>query len=416
MAKKKKYVRKRHQMFVYVANRLVSPFIRSKTGFKVKRVKMKEYEPFIIISNHVSAFDPILVTGTLDRQVYYLSSELIFSKGLISRALEYTFAPIPKTKGQQDVAGIKTMMQVIKEGGNVGIFIEGNSTITGALSSVPPGVGKLVKLLKRPLLIFNFHGGYLSNPRWSIAKRDERYFTGFVREVLTYDDYKDMDPEVFQDYIIDKINVNAYDEPHDHTFPGKRNAEGLHRLLFMCPNCGAHNTLNATGNTLYCRSCTFTATYDEHGYLHSETFKEPQNTVVLDEKNKLAFQDYIVKHEDFTLTESGMFSEVFRRRRKHFGPATISLSREGLRVTYERKQHEDVFYPFDHIEGMVMQQKEVLVMYIKGEQTKMINIKNTSQTSAYQFVVALQILTNIHKAKINHEALTLLSATDMGLK
>lgn len=400
-----------------MANALFAPFIRRKIGYSAKHINVKDYEPFVVVSNHVGAYDPILLTGTFNRQVYYVASELIFSKGLISRLLEWAFAPIPKSKGQADVSSVRNMMQVIKEGGNVGVFVEGNATITGAISAVPPGMGKLVKLLKRPLIIFNFHGGYLSNPRWCSSMRKNRKYTGVVRQILTYDDYKDMSADEINDLIIDAININAYDDNDTHEYKGDHNAEGLHRLIFMCPQCGAHNTLCAKGNTLSCRACDFKADFDVHGYLHSSTFKTPQNTVELDAANKLAFQDYIISNDNFTLNEGGILSEVFRRRRRHFGEASISLSREGLKIDFKRKKHADIFYPFAQIDTMVMQQKEVLVIYIKGEPAKMLYIKNNAQTSAYQFIIALQILQNIvNQAEAEHHVITKLSVDDMGLK
>lgn len=416
MAKKKKrYVRRRHFVFVKVANFLIAPVLRRKIGYRTRKINVKKYEPFVVVSNHVSAFDPILVTGTFDRQVYYLSSELIFSKGFISRVLEYTFAPIPKSKGQADISGVRTMMQVVKEGGNIGVFVEGNSTITGALSEVPSGMGKLVKMLKRPLVIFNFHGGYLSNPRWSIGKRKRRHVTGTVKQILTYDDYKEMSADEINELIVDGINVNAYDEEDPLGYPGKHNAEGIHRLVFMCPQCASHNTLYGHGNTVTCKNCDFKGEYDKHGYLHSSTFKTAQNMVELDKMSKMALQDYIINTRDFTLSEVGHFSEVFRRRRKHFGEARVTLSRAGLNIEFSRHKHTDIFYPFDQIDSMVMQQKEVLVMYIKGEPAKMINIKNTNQTSAYHFLIALQILQNIMQQG-DKKTIKKLTSAEIGLK
>ncbi len=416
MAKTNRIVYKRHQIFVSVANVLVAPFIRIKTGFRRRRVNIKKHEPFLVVSNHVSAFDPILVTGTLNRQVYYLASELIFSKGFISRVLEYTFAPIPKVKGQSDMASIRTMMQIIKEGGNVGIFVEGNSTMTGARSSVPPGMGKLVKLLKVPLVIFNFHGGYLSNPRWSIKRRTKRDFKGFIRQIVMPEEYASMSADEINDLIVEGINVNAYLETDNNGFPGKHNAEGIHRLLFICPKCHAHNTLYGKNNSVTCTNCSFAGEYDKHGYTHSATFNEAQSTIQLDHTNKLLYQDHIIKTKDFALSEAGQFSEVFRRRRRHFGKATITLSRAGLAIKYNRPNVADVFYPFSQIDSMAIQQKEILVIHINGEQTKMINIKNIRQTSAYQFMIALQILQNIMRQEdVSANEFVKLTAAELGL-
>ncbi|MFA5660390.1 MAG: lysophospholipid acyltransferase family protein [Bacilli bacterium] len=411
---KVRHVKPRHQRYVSVAGFILGPFIRLILGYKSPRIKVKQYEPFLVVSNHVTAFDPILLTMTFGRQVYYVSSELIFSKGLISRMLEHTFAPIPKSKSQTDITSVKSMIQVVKEGGNVGVFVEGNSTINGAISNVPAAIGKLVLLLKIPLIIFNFDGGYLSNPRWASAKR-KRHIRGHIRQVLTYDEYKHLTAEELNDLIIKGINVNAYEESPVYTYDGKHNAEGLHRLLFACPKCQAVNTIKTINDTYSCLNCGFKMTYDNHGYLHSSEFSNPKNTVELDLDNKIHYQETVLNNPDFTIRVRAKMSEVFRRRRKHFGMATLSLSREGLTIDFHRKHLKTLTYSLDELDTMAMQQKEVLVIYPKNEQTKMALIANAESVSAYQLMVTLQILKNERNYLSKGEALIKLTATEIGL-
>ncbi len=412
---KRKIVRKRHQFLVTVANFLIVPFLRRKAGFIQKKVDVRHLEPFIVVSNHVSAFDPIFVTGTFRRQIYYMASELTFSKGLISRLLVWAFSPIPKSKGQTDVGSVKMMIKTSNEGGNIGVFLEGDSTITGTVSDIPTGIGKLVKMLKRPLIIYNFHGGYLSNPRWSSAKRKKRRVSGEIKQILTYDDYKDLSVDEINTLVNESISVNAYEDGDNFAFTGKRNAEGLGRLLWMCPHCGGVNTLRAKGNTFNCTACDFTSIYNSHGYLESSKFSAPKNLVELDETNKLAYQDYILAHPDYELSESGRFLEVFRKRRRRFGEAKITLSKEGLKIDFKRKEVANIFYPFDALESMEMQQKEVLIIYLKHEQTKMLNIPNTHIAGAYEFIVAFQIFKNIIEQSANSETIKKLEPNQMGL-
>lgn len=394
---KTKIVRKRHQNIVSFANFLIAPFLRKKAGFVQKRINVRHLEPFVVVSNHVSAFDPIFLTGTFDRQIYYMASELNFSKGLISRLLVWAFAPIPKKKSQTDVGSVKMMIQTIKEGGNVGVFIEGDSTITGTISNIPTGIGKLVLMLKRPLIIYNFHGGYLSNPRWSSGKRKKRRGTGEGKQILNYEDYKDLSVNEINDLINKQISVNAYEDDDNFAYSGKHNAEGLNRFLWMCPQCGSANTLTGKGNTFSCSACSFTSTYNAHGCLESSLFSAPQNMVELDKKNKLAYQDYILANPNFALSESGRYLEVFRKRRRRFGEAKLTLTKEGLSVSFKRKNLDHIFYPFDEIDTMAMQQKEGLIIYLKHEQTKVVHIPNTNRVGPYEFIVAFQIFKNMNE-------------------
>ena len=71
------------------------------------------------------------MTSIFGHQIYYVASELIFSLGWKSRLLTHCFAPIPKTKSMADVTTVKNIMQIVKEGGSVGVYVEGNATMTG---------------------------------------------------------------------------------------------------------------------------------------------------------------------------------------------------------------------------------------------------------------------------------------------
>jgi 1-acyl-sn-glycerol-3-phosphate acyltransferase len=416
--KKQRIVKKRHQRYVNLANFLLGRLIRRSYGVKQAKIDIKQYEPCLIVSNHILTFDPILMTSIFGHQIYYVASELIFSLGWKSRLLTHCFAPIPKTRSMADVTTVKNIMQIVKEGGSVGVYVEGNATMTGGLSSMPAAIGKLVLRLKIPLVIFNFEGGYLSLPRWATYTKREKHVRGKIRKVLYYEDYKDMTADEINELIIENININAYEESPQYTYRGKRNAEGLHRLLFTCPICHGVNTAKTAYNNYSCAKCGEILTYDEHGYLHSTKWDKPKNLIELDKANNLAYQEHIINNPNFSVSVPGNFTEVFRKRRKHFGPATLTLSREGLTIKFKRKmkRHVTQHFTIDELDTMAMQQKEVLVIYPRHEQTKMLKIPKTEIVSSYQFVVTLQILKNILQyPDAKPDEVPRLSAQDLGL-
>ena len=55
--------------------------------------------PALIVPNHVSAWDPLLVAMSLrDKQAYFVASEHLFRMGPVSKLLEFVVAPIPRRK------------------------------------------------------------------------------------------------------------------------------------------------------------------------------------------------------------------------------------------------------------------------------------------------------------------------------
>ncbi len=414
--KRKKYVKRRHNFFVKLARFLLGWFLKLKIGYRAKRVRLAQsYKPYLFISNHVGAFDPILTSLTMGEQIYYLSSEHIFSKGFSSRLLEYTFAPVPKSKSQIDFVAIKRMIEISREGGNIGIFIEGNSTMTGKESSVPAAIGKLALLLKQPIVIFNFDLGYLKNPRWSIKKRRGTYHGG-IKEVLAYDDYKHMDQETLSNYLIDAISVNAYEvnEKLGQEFVGKDKALGLERLVFTCPKCHSVNASKTSGDTYICTKCDFVMHYDNKAYSHSAFFKAPQTTIELDHNNKLAYQQLIIADEAFNIRAHARFIDLYQRRRRKRGIVNVTFSRRGLELQFT-KRRADIFYAFDEINMITMAQKENVIIYLNNGETKLIQLTKHTAASAYQFVVTFQIFTNTLKFEQANKKVIPLPHTALGL-
>lgn len=412
--KRKKYVRRRHEFFAKTARILFGWLLCLKLGYRGKRVRLsKQFKPYLFISNHVSAFDPILSTLTMGEQIYYLASEHIFSKGFSSRILEFTYAPIPKSKSQIDIAAIRQIITVSNEGGNIGIYIEGNSTMTGNASSVPAAIGKLALLLKRPIVIFNFDVGYLKNPRWSINRR-KGTFKGTVKEVLSYEDYKDLDEQALSSYLINAISVNAYEQNKTQTFPGKNNARGLERLIFTCPNCQGVNTIQTKGNNYFCTACSFTMHYDNKGYLHSEKFTSPQTTITLDKENKLRYQETWIENQTMQIYAHATYSDLYQRRREKRGVVNVTFNRKGLYFEFTNKL-APLHLPINEINMIAMAQKENVIVYLNNGETKLLQLRKDTKASAYQFVVTFQIIMNILKYEQAHQKTKPLAHSALGL-
>ena len=106
---------------------------------------------------------------------------------------------------------------------------------------------------------------------------------------------------------MDKIKSALYQNEHADQlesgvkFHGTRYAEGLERLLYRCPKCGAEFAITSKGDTLTCGNCKNTVRYSKKGGLHPvgdsvcperiDTWFDLEREVVAEE----------VKAEDFAL-------------------------------------------------------------------------------------------------------------------
>ena len=72
-------------------------------GYRHKdRIKINKKEPIVVLCNHQTDIDPILVNFSFTRLLRPLATDNIFRKGLIGKVVRW-FGSIPKRKGAVDL-------------------------------------------------------------------------------------------------------------------------------------------------------------------------------------------------------------------------------------------------------------------------------------------------------------------------
>jgi 1-acyl-sn-glycerol-3-phosphate acyltransferase len=113
--------------------------------------------PVIMISNHVSLWDPIVAGCSVPRDVSYMAKDELFSApvlGFLVRNLK-TF---PVKRGQGDMSAIRNSLNVLKEGRVLGMFPEGTRSKSGELQKALPGMVLLMEKSKAPILPVKIYG------------------------------------------------------------------------------------------------------------------------------------------------------------------------------------------------------------------------------------------------------------------
>ncbi|MBO5287164.1 MAG: 1-acyl-sn-glycerol-3-phosphate acyltransferase [Clostridia bacterium] len=94
-SKKKKWMKLRHRVVRNIAYMILYPFSRLKYGIKVDKFKEQGKRNYLILSNHQTAFDQFFLGMAFKGPIYYMASEDLFSKGLVSLLIKTLVAPIP---------------------------------------------------------------------------------------------------------------------------------------------------------------------------------------------------------------------------------------------------------------------------------------------------------------------------------
>lgn len=110
------------------------------------RVRGKEHFPksggFILATNHVSNYDPLLAGSWAPRQVYFFAKQELFKNRFFGWVIRQTNA-LPVKRGAVDRQALQTSLDVIARGYGLTIFPEGTRSKTDSFLDPKPGVGLL---------------------------------------------------------------------------------------------------------------------------------------------------------------------------------------------------------------------------------------------------------------------------------
>ena len=84
---------------------------------------------FMLCSNHISNFDPVVYVAFFKRKIYFLGKAELF-KNPILKYLLTQFGMIPIKRGQADMMAIKSAISVLNRGEILGIFPSGTRNKT----------------------------------------------------------------------------------------------------------------------------------------------------------------------------------------------------------------------------------------------------------------------------------------------
>jgi 1-acyl-sn-glycerol-3-phosphate acyltransferase len=96
-------------------------------------------EPVLIASNHESFLDPPLIGNLYKTSIWYLARKTLF-RGF-GGWLYPRWNAIPVDQDHPDMASLKTVIRLLKNGESVLVFPEGERTLDGNLGSTQPGIG-----------------------------------------------------------------------------------------------------------------------------------------------------------------------------------------------------------------------------------------------------------------------------------
>lgn len=353
----------RHQIvFSFFRSLLKGLFLR-RYGFSYDDLSNIK-GPYLLLANHNTNFDPILVGIMSKKQIYYVASEHITHNKPAYKALKFLFDPIVHQKGKQGIKTVKQMIELFKAGHSVCLFPEGNRSFDGRTMHIPSSVAKLIRSYKVDVVTVKLIGGYFSQPRWSIKRRKGK-ITGKLVNIYKKEQLKEMSTGEIDKAINSDLFEDAYEtqKANPVEYRCKEPARGIESALFLCPACKSIGTMNSTSNMLTC-NCGFNA-----NYMHTEELDCSDGKIrTITEWNDFQrgfLEELVIKSQDKFLLFSdnvNIFEFDDNHRIKKKTNTQIFAYKNGCKVSGRYINKSD-------IEGLAIHSRNTIIAYLKGDGT-----------------------------------------------
>lgn len=260
---------------------VLMPFVRNcicRPALKIRKhsLKIRDMEgiegPYLLLCNHASMVDFFLMlTATEPHMVNNVMTLEGFNT--YTEFLARNMGIIGTRKFIDDFNLIKNIRYSIHKMKNVFVmFPEARYSLDGCTSHLPKSLGKLVRLLKVPVVMLKINGNFVTCPQWNKIDKNS-YVEAEMFPIITAEEAESLSPAQINKKVKEAFAYDDYEWQYKNKISIKhpKRAQGLHSLLYKCPSCGTEHETDSQGTMLWCNHCKKEWEMDEYGRLHATT-------------------------------------------------------------------------------------------------------------------------------------------------
>lgn len=239
---------------------------KTKFSFSLENMKKIPKGPCLFLMNHSSFIDLKIASKVLYPKCYNIvaTSDAMLGKEWLMRRL----GCIATNKFVPDVPLVFDMMRLVKKWKrSVLLYPEAGYSFDGTSTTMPKSLGSLIKKMGVPVVTIITDGAYLYDPLYNELKKRKVKTSAKVKLLLSAKDIEGKTADEIQsmvetDFAFDNFK-SQYEKGVLITEPTR--ADGLHRVLYRCPNCNSEGKTLGKGETLTCENCGKTYRLEENG-------------------------------------------------------------------------------------------------------------------------------------------------------
>ena len=248
-----------------------------KTHFKAEKIgmeRLKKREPCLYLMNHSSFIDLKIASKLLYPRPYNI---VCTSDGFVGKSwLMHNLGCIPTQKFVPDLMLIRDMMHSVRNlKCSVLMYPEAGYSFDGTATQLPDTLGKCVKLFGIPVVMIRTYGAFARDPLYNNLQLRKVKVSAKMEYLLSPKEIKEKSAEEINQILRDRFNFDNFrwQQENNLKITESFRADGLERVLYKCPQCGAEGHMRGHGTLLKCFHCGKTYELTEEGLMQAKDGK-----------------------------------------------------------------------------------------------------------------------------------------------
>ena len=251
--------------------RFVSGFALRETDFSytTERMELVGDQPCLILMNHSSFTDMKLAYGIFYPRPLGIITTVDGMCGILGKLMHF-LGCVPTHKFVSDVTLIRDMEYMLKENRtSVLMYPEASYSFDGRATTLPRKLGVLMKKLGVPVVTVITQGAFARDPLYNMLQIRKVKVSAHVKCLATAEEIKEKTVAELDALLDEAFSFDNFAWQRDNkvSIDVPFRADGLHRILYKCPHCGAEGQTEGKGIHLTCKACGKKWEMDEFGQL-----------------------------------------------------------------------------------------------------------------------------------------------------
>ena len=244
---------------------------KTKFHYTTERMELVGDEPCLILMNHCSFTDMKLAYGIFYPKPLGIVTSVDAMTGILGKLMRI-LGCTPTHKYVSDMTLIKDMEYMLKTNKtSVLMYPEAGYSFDGRTTTLPRKLGILMKKLGVPVVTVITQGAFHRDPLYNMLQIRDVKVSAHVKCLATAEELKELSVAELDARLDEAFSFDNFAWQRDNriSIDVPFRADGLHRILYKCPHCGAENRMEGKGIHLTCHACGRQWEMDEFGQLHA---------------------------------------------------------------------------------------------------------------------------------------------------